>query len=61
MNDPLYQFATLETETKYQTAVGQIESRANIEQTARDNPDLPVSFIENTLAALAEPREQTTT
>ena len=38
----------------------QIECLARIGRAALDNPDLPVSFIAESLASLAEPREQST-
>lgn len=37
-----------------------IEFLAGVGRAALDNPDLPVSFIAESLASLAEPREQST-
>lgn len=38
----------------------QIEFRAKVARAARDNPDLPVSFVAEVMASLAEPREDAT-
>lgn len=37
---------------------GQIEFWARVARAALDNPDLPVSFVAESLASLAEPHEQ---
>jgi ParD-like antitoxin of type II bacterial toxin-antitoxin system len=42
----------------HRTIAGQIEYWARIGRAALDNPDLPVTFVAESLAALAEPRGQ---
>ena len=42
------------------TIAGQIEYWALVGRTALDNPDLPVTFVAESLASKAEPREQAT-
>ncbi|MDO8261816.1 MAG: hypothetical protein Q7T21_01170 [Gallionella sp.] len=37
---------------------GQIEFWARVGRAALDNPDLPVSFVAESLTSMAEPREQ---
>ncbi len=39
------------------TEQGQVEFWAKVRRAALDNPDLPTTFIAESLAALAEPRE----
>ena len=41
----------------HRTIAGQIEYWAKVGRTALDNPDLPVSFIAESLASMTEPRE----
>lgn len=43
--------------SKHRTIPGQREFRARLRQAILDNPDLPASFIADSLAAMAEPRE----
>jgi hypothetical protein len=45
---------------EHRTIAGQVEYWAKIGRTALDNPDLPVSFIAESLASMAEPREEAT-
>jgi hypothetical protein len=42
------------------TIAGQIEFWARVGRAALDNPDLPVTFVAESLASMAEPREQAT-
>ncbi|MFC5474888.1 ParD-like family protein [Paraherbaspirillum soli] len=56
----LYDLAKADAATEHRTISGQIEFWAAVGRAALDNPDLPVSFIAESLAAMAEPREQTT-
>ena len=42
------------------TIAGQIEYWAKIGRAALDNPDLPVSFVAESLASLTEPRGEAT-
>ena len=41
----------------FRTAQGQVEFWSKVGSTALDNPDLPDSFIAESLTSLAEPRE----
>jgi hypothetical protein len=45
---------------EHRTIAGQVEYWAKIGRAALDNPDLPVSFLAESLASMAEPRETTT-
>ena len=60
IDDDLYELAKLEAKAEHRTIAGQIEFWAKVGRTAIDNPDLPVSFIAESLASLAEPRENGT-
>ena len=60
INQTLYDQARSEAIIEHRTIVGQIEYWAKIGRAALDNPDLPVSFIAESLAALSEPRDETT-
>jgi hypothetical protein len=46
--------------SKHRTIAGQLEFSAKLKRAAIDNPDLPVRFIANALASMAESRESTT-
>lgn len=56
----LYEQARGDAIAEHRTIPGQIEYWARVGRAALDNPDLPVSFIAESLASLAEPREQAT-
>ncbi len=59
--DPeLYALARTEAAIEHRTIAGQIEYWAKIGRTALDNPDLPVNFIVDVVASLAEPDEYET-
>jgi len=60
IDDTLYEQARAEARIEHRTIAGQIEFWAMVGRAALDNPDLPVTFIAQSLAALAEPREQAT-
>ena len=45
---------------EHRTIAGQVEYWATVGRAALDNPDLPVSFIAESLASMAEPREEAT-
>jgi hypothetical protein len=57
IDDDLYELAKLEAKAEHRTIAGQIEFWATVGRAAIDNPDLPVSFIMESLASLTEPRE----
>lgn len=56
----LYNQAKNEAVVEHRTIAGQIEYWATVGRAALDNPDLPVSFIAESLASMAEPREDAT-
>lgn len=58
INQQLYEQARLDAALEHRTIAGQIEFWARVGRAALDNPDLPVSFIAESLASLAEPRDQ---
>lgn len=60
IDETLYQQAKTEAAIEHRSIAGQIELWAKVGRAALDNPDLPVDFIVNSLAALTEPREQAT-
>ena len=47
-------------EAQRRSVAGQIEYWAMVGRAALDNPDLPVTFVAESLASMAEPREQAT-
>jgi hypothetical protein len=56
----LYEQAKTDALSEHRTIPGQIEYWAKVGRAALDNPDLPVSFVAEALASLAESREQAT-
>jgi hypothetical protein len=60
IDQKLYDQARSEALAEHRTIAGQVEYWAKIGRAALDNPDLPVSFIAESLASMAEPREETT-
>ena len=56
----LYERARQDALVEHRSISGQIEFWARVGRAALDNPDLPVSFIAESLASLAEPREHAT-
>lgn len=59
--DPsLYAMARAEAAIEHRTIAGQIEYWAKVGRTALDNPDLPISFVVEILASLAESAEYET-
>ncbi len=61
IDQKLYDRARSEALAEHRTIAGQVEYWAKIGRAALDNPDLPVSFIAESLASLAEPREEAAT
>ena len=45
---------------EFRTVQGQVEFWAKVGRAALDNPDVPASFIAESLMSLAEPREDST-
>lgn len=58
INQDLYEQARRDATAEHRTIAGQIEFWARVGRAALDNPDLPVTFIAESLASMAEPREQ---
>lgn len=52
--------ARVAAKAEFRTVPAQIEYWAKVGRAALDNPDLPVSFIAESLVSLAEPREDST-
>lgn len=57
INQELYEQAKQDAAIEHRSIAGQIEFWARVGRAALDNPDLPISFIAESLASLAEPRE----
>lgn len=57
IDQKLYEQARSEALAEHRTIAGQVEYWAKVGRAALDNPDLPVSFIAESLASMAEPRE----
>lgn len=60
IDQALYDQAKIDAAAEHRTIAGQVEYWANVGRAALDNPDLPVSFIAESLASMAEPREEAT-
>jgi len=60
IDQTLYDLAKADAAAEHRTIAGQVEYWAKLGRAALDNPDLPVSFIAESFAAMAEPREQST-
>ncbi len=58
INQDLYEQAKLDATLEHRSIAGQIEYWARVGRAAIDNPDLPVSFVAESLASMAEPRDQ---
>ena len=58
INQELYDQARQDATVEHRSIAGQIEFWARVGRAALDNPDLPVSFVAESLASLAEPRSQ---
>ncbi len=60
IDQALYDQAKADAAAEHRTIAGQVEFWAKVGRAALDNPDLPVSFIAESLASMAEPREHAT-
>lgn len=56
----LYNQAKADAAAEHRTIAGQIEFWAKVGRAALDNPDLPVSFVAESLVSMAEPRDDAT-
>lgn len=57
IDESLISAARTAAKAEFRTVQGQVEFWAKVGRTALDNPDLPASFIAESLMSLAEPRE----
>ena len=60
IDQTLYDQARAEAMAEHRSIAGQVEYWAKVGRAALDNPNLPVSFIAESLASMAEPREDAT-
>ena len=60
IDDDLYAQAKTEAAAEHRTIAGQIKFWATIGRAALDNPDLPASFIAESLISMAEPHDSAT-
>lgn len=60
IDQTLYEQAKSDAAADHRTIAGQVEYWAKVGRAALDNPDLPVSFVAESLASMAEPRDQAT-
>ena len=60
IDQALYNQAKADAAAEHRTIAGQIEFWAKVGRAALDNPDLPVSFVAESLASLNEPRSEAT-
>lgn len=58
IDQSLYNQAKADAAAEHRTIAGQIEFWAKVGRAALDNPDLPVSFVAESLASMAESREE---
>lgn len=56
----LYEQAKTDAVIEHRTIAGQIEYWAKVGRAALDNPDLPVNFVAESIASMAEPRDDAT-
>jgi hypothetical protein len=54
----LYELARSKAAVEKRTIAGQIEHWAMVGRAALDNPDLPVTFVAESLVSMTQPREQ---
>lgn len=57
IDESLVNAARVAAKAEFRTVQGQVEYWAKVGRAALDNPDLPVSFIAESLMSLAEPRQ----
>ncbi|NVM75117.1 hypothetical protein FHW83_000897 [Duganella sp. SG902] len=57
ISQELYEQARQDAAIEHRSIAGQIEFWARVGRAALDNPDLPVTFIAESLASMSEPRE----
>lgn len=57
IDENLISAARVAAKAEFRTVQGQLEYWAKVGRAALDNPDVPVSFIAESLMSMAEPRE----
>lgn len=57
IDENLVRAARAAAKAEYRTVQGQVEFWARVGRAALDNPDLPVSFVAESLVTMAEPQE----
>ena len=60
IDETLVDAARAAAKAEFRTVQGQVEFWAKVGRAALDNPELPASFIAESLMSLAEPREDST-
>ena len=60
IDESLISAARIAAKAEFRTVQGQVEFWARVGRAALDNPDLPASFIAESLMSLAEPQEDST-
>jgi len=60
MDEDLVAAARAAAKAEFRTMQGQLEFWAKVGRAALDNPDLPASFIAESIISMAEPREDST-
>jgi hypothetical protein len=60
IDESLVSAARAAAKAEFRTVQGQVEFWAKVGRAALDNPDLPASFIAESLMSMAEPREDGT-
>ena len=60
IDEELIQAARTVAKAEFRTVQGQVEFWAKVGRAALDNPDLPASFIAESLMSMAEPHEEST-
>ena len=60
IDQTLYNQAKADAVAEHRTIAGQIEFWAKVGRAALDNPDLPVSFVAESLASMAESHDDAT-
>ena len=57
INEDLVRAARTVAKAEFYTVQGQVECWAKVGRAALDNPDLPASFVAESLISMAEPRD----
>lgn len=60
IDEGLVSDARIAAKAEFRTVQGQMEFWARVGRAALDNPDLPASFIAESLMSMAEPHEDST-